>query len=410
MNKQLPKSNCLAARLSGYAASAGAMLALYPAVKGQIIYSGSQNIELNMPDEYVEIDLNGDLVYDFAFQLYGSVDFYTYYSWNYVEYSGFAAIRNLGNFSYPNSWLVGLNTVVHFYYTTYRSMPEGLNSGDSIDKSQLYWMNSTYIGWPGFLARGSIFYYYNTYSGTSGSDYWVAGDFIGQEKYVGVRFFIDDEQHYGWIRVSLAENMDPLTIIDWAYESQPGMGLDAGEGLDDTPPLITFNIGDDFTHERTKEVILNSEERILGLIPGDFIVDNGSVTKLRVIEAGRSYGVEVTADAKGTVELILPAGSVEDESANQNEEVSTNWNYLGPDAIEIASQEISVFPNPVSDNLYIELNKTSDIQILSSGGLTIYMNKGIINEIVDVSRFTPGLYILQVRSEDQITQHKIIIE
>jgi len=155
---------------------------------------------------------------------------------------------------------------------------------------------------------------------------------------------------------------------------------------------------------------MNSEERILGLIAGDFIVNNGSVTNLAVLEAGWTYRVEVTADGPGTVELILPEGSVEDEYTRQNLETSTSWNYLGPDALEIAEQGISVYPNPVQDDLFIELDKISDIQIVSFNGEVVYVNNGITSVTIDVSRFTPGMYILQVKGEDRITQHKIIIE
>jgi hypothetical protein len=44
---------------------------------------------------------------------------------------------------------------------------------------------------------------------------------------LGVSFYIDADLHYGWVRMSQQE-VFTLTIHDWAYETQPDVGINAG--------------------------------------------------------------------------------------------------------------------------------------------------------------------------------------
>jgi hypothetical protein len=47
-----------------------------------------------------------------------------------------------------------------------------------------------------------------------------------------------DESIYGWIRFSMPSNLvagAPLTLIDWAYESEPNTPILAGDGVVSTP-------------------------------------------------------------------------------------------------------------------------------------------------------------------------------
>ena len=56
------------------------------------------------------------------------------------------------------------------------------------------------------------------------------GQFLETTAFMGVQFTIDDLVHYGWVRIS---NPFPVTggiIMDFAYETEPGVGLLAGAG------------------------------------------------------------------------------------------------------------------------------------------------------------------------------------
>lgn len=56
------------------------------------------------------------------------------------------------------------------------------------------------------------------------------GQFLNTTAFMGVQFYIDELVHYGWVRIS---NPFPVTggiIVDFAYETEPGVGILAGAG------------------------------------------------------------------------------------------------------------------------------------------------------------------------------------
>jgi hypothetical protein len=56
------------------------------------------------------------------------------------------------------------------------------------------------------------------------------GNFIGKKGYLGVRFQVSGQTHYGWIQFRTDENLKNGTIVDWAYEDQADKPIRAGEG------------------------------------------------------------------------------------------------------------------------------------------------------------------------------------
>lgn len=77
------------------------------------------------------------------------------------------------------------------------------------------------------------------------------------------------------------------------------------------------------------------------------------------------------------------------------------------------SDDIMIYPNPVIDNLYIEINNQKvskpHVKILDMHGQVV-CNKTVpdLNNKIDVSRFPPGLYIVRIVSEDLILNKKIV--
>ncbi|GAH16411.1 unnamed protein product, partial [marine sediment metagenome] len=238
------------------------------------------------------------------------------------------------------------------------------------------------------------------------------GDFIGTQKFVGVRFYIGTDQHYGWIRVRLGDYLDPMTIVDWAYESTPGIGILAGDAGDITRPIPTIDAGVSTTDQQIITVDVSFNEEVQGLEIEDFFVTNGIASNLIEVTAGTEYTIEVTASTEGTVIVELPVGSVTDLSGNENSQAITSWMYaLGGTAVEIASGDgIALYPNPVHDQLHIELESESDISIINTSGELVYSKKQVTSESVDVSLYVPGIYILRIERNDKIIHRKIVIE
>ena len=58
---------------------------------------------------------------------------------------------------------------------------------------------------------------------TVGSGWWM-----GETAYLGVCFDGAGESHYGWVQMTVYEDFPGSIIHDWAYETQPGVGIMAG--------------------------------------------------------------------------------------------------------------------------------------------------------------------------------------
>ena len=57
------------------------------------------------------------------------------------------------------------------------------------------------------------------------------GEFRMTTAYMGVMFNIEDAVHYGWVRISNPFDGTGGTIMDFAYETEPGVGILAGAGM-----------------------------------------------------------------------------------------------------------------------------------------------------------------------------------
>ncbi len=76
---------------------------------------------------------------------------------------------------------------------------------------------------------------------------------------------------------------------------------------------------------------------------------------------------------------------------------------------EHSANMVSVFPNPVNNELSVRINSDGMCEIKSLTGKTIRqypLNKG--NEHLDVSMLKKGFYILEIRTDNSISSHKFI--
>ena len=331
MKKSRPSNDSLAIRLSGYTAAAGALLALAPNLKGQVTYSGPQNLEVNLPDEYIEIDIDGDLVDDFVFYAYGYSYMSTYGPYFFRDAIGAGIILNARTDSYANSWITKMTTARTIYSSYagtsiqyYTALPDALEAGEIIDSNRNLWGNGTSLSASNILGL----YYSVTYNGFYGliSSSFEAGDFLGKEKYVGMRFFIGAEQHYGWIRVSLGDKVDPITILDWAYESTPDEKILAGEGLiADLPPNLLIKGGNYPSADSVRTLTIVASEPVTGFDVNDFVVTNGTTSNFTEVTPGLEYTVDVKAAVEGKVSVLIPDSVATDATSHPNTPSETSW-------------------------------------------------------------------------------------
>jgi hypothetical protein len=398
----------LAARLTGYAASAGALLALVPAVNAQVVYSGPQNIELNLPDDYMQIDIDGDMVDDFTMVLQGynyTSSFGPYY---YKIDIAYGAIVNARTDSYKNSWLTRVSTINSSVSGPYGSssirqenMVDGLDLGEVVDPVRSSWANQYYVSWPAALGLNYSVIYRNSYY--SASYYIHAGEFPGNEKFIGVRFYIGTEQYYGWIRVNLASDFDPLTILDWAYESKPDTLILAGDGLGiDLPPSFSFSIGSGSAQQPTQTLAITATESILGFDESDLNITNGTADNFTEVTPGIEYTVDITAAAEGKVTVEIPDSSVTDLAANENMAVSKSWYYDTSSPVP----QMTLFDTDPTSNIYVTVLMEFNEKIKDFNPLDINVTNGLVDYVysygddktffIDVFSDTEGLVTVEM--------------
>lgn len=59
----------------------------------------------------------------------------------------------------------------------------------------------------------------------------ATGKFLDEKGFLGVKFKVGDNTHYGWIQYEANGDASVGTIIDWAYEDTPGKGIKAGSTI-----------------------------------------------------------------------------------------------------------------------------------------------------------------------------------
>ena len=141
-----------------------------------IVWSGTQNIDSG----YLELDLNQDSIVDFIY-----------------------------TFVFP---------LTEFQVTSQDSNRSGtpLSAGTMIDQTLPdYWIGGTQpmAQWIRLLDDTTVSF----------------GSWAGIERgYMGLEFEISGQIHYGWAQITSVYDSPTVIIHDWAYETQPGVGIAAG--------------------------------------------------------------------------------------------------------------------------------------------------------------------------------------
>ena len=165
-----------------------------------IVWSGVQDISIGaeaLPDRqtraWIDIDNNGtdDYVFDNTYD-----------------------DNNLWVRPQSGNEMIMFDEAVHIPFVDY--MCERLDSGALINnttESPLLWASVNDL-----LVQ--------SLGGASGgiAGYWKGAD----HEYMGIRFDVAGDIHYGWIEMSVSDTYELATIHSWAYNTVPGEGLVAG--------------------------------------------------------------------------------------------------------------------------------------------------------------------------------------
>ncbi|MEZ4978158.1 MAG: hypothetical protein R2772_02575 [Chitinophagales bacterium] len=210
-------SKKLRSKIGTYSLVAGAAISMLSSCKKDKEDTNDPNIK--------ETDLNPDIVLNPGSNnfLSSSIDFnndgvvdvvvetgnYTYTYYGQTSSNAYANI-----FSNSGGEVLGnVESETIFGYTYSFDVVTPLASGSSIGVSQVTWMQDAYLGFKG------------TYGGAN----YSVGQFIGADRYVGVRFQFAGNTHYAWLQLALSADCKVLTVKAYAYNSIPNTPIEAGK-------------------------------------------------------------------------------------------------------------------------------------------------------------------------------------
>jgi hypothetical protein len=199
-------------RLGAYALAAGAtgvsLLALAQPSEAEIVYTpANQTVGRNGS---LKLDLNHDGVTDFT--IFEHVRSQT----------AMASAQSIGAMPGPNNHVKCLYA---YCASTEGANAAALNLGSEIGSSP------TPHGWAGGGRQDMAF------EGRSGGRHWFSGDWqYARSNYLGLRFQINGETHYGWARLSVSfdhgsgpDRSWEIQLTGYAYETIAGKSIEAGQ-------------------------------------------------------------------------------------------------------------------------------------------------------------------------------------
>ena len=136
----------------------------------------------------------------------------------------------------------------------------------------------------------------------------------GQTAFVGIKFTIAERFHYGWMQFEVSEAGDAVTLIDYAYNTNPGEEIAAGQIFATygcTDPLATnFNpnaIDDDGTCEYPLDC---GEDVALSVHMYDSFGDGWNENYLEIVNQNGDLQQSITLNngSEGFVEFCLAEG------------------------------------------------------------------------------------------------------
>lgn len=188
---------------------------------------------------------------------------------------------------------------------------------------------------------------------------------------------------------------------------------DVQSGTDMTAPSVL-----------TVEPVINTNIKILfseevdietAQATANYVINNGVIVESAVQHSFNKAQINLTVTPlSGNYEIVI--ANVKDLAGNVMEPQSMQLSFVGIEDV-FANGQISVYPNPVKDQLSVSFNSlvSSDVQtsLLSITGekVAVYnwsARSGINYFSIDMGTISKGLYILEITSNGQSLRYKVI--
>ena len=224
-NNSKSKKGIAKSKLKHYSALAASVVALD--ASAQVVYTNINDTTLVNNGDYFDIDLNNDGIRE------GRIEFIDYSS---ISTSSTFAVQGAEVDSLVNASVNIINSVFGTTSSSSTYVAAALNRNASINNNLNNWSNgaattstttySTSSAFNGVLLGGKA-----TFSSSSVSSSTVSvGQFPGAgDKFLGVKFTVGANTHYGWVRLDMSANSASITIKDFAFQATPNTPILAGD-------------------------------------------------------------------------------------------------------------------------------------------------------------------------------------
>ncbi|HYV92675.1 MAG TPA: MopE-related protein, partial [Chitinophagales bacterium] len=195
----------LSEKLKSYSLLASALIGSEAVANAQVIYTDLDPDVTNYGVSAYSLDLNNDGVVDFTLEgdahHDGGVECTTSSCWGFTNNSQSVKVSPAPG----NSVAIASGYPAIAGYLINSNLMWNDNSEQRLGLFSSWWVSGGGSG-----------------GGTTG--YWYCAD----KKFLPLRFIFNGEEHYGWVRLSVACEYQSFTIHDYAYEQQPDTPIIAG--------------------------------------------------------------------------------------------------------------------------------------------------------------------------------------
>jgi hypothetical protein len=236
------KESQLKKKLLMYSLAAGVALTLGKKANAEIIYTDIDDVTVVQAD-------NGDINnYSLNIDNNGTQEFNIFQSYNFssITWTSHSYTTNFNSHQHFHTTTSGTTTTTTTTTTTNiagtftsTSFSSNNNVNQSATDNGLAVMkgNSAYLGACVAALNQSVLVSAGQNFATNkilGQQTYYQTDAVGLwpgvgQKFMGLKFKIGEDTHYGWVRLSVAENCQSFTIYDYAYEDVAGRGIKAGQ-------------------------------------------------------------------------------------------------------------------------------------------------------------------------------------
>lgn len=403
-------------KFAAYSLMATSFLFLQKNSDAQLVYTDVDPDETYSEngDEYL-LDLNNDGTTDFMIQIINFSSAGIFVSGSY-SFSGL--VQNVFIIPSPGNSIAGSLGLGSYLY------PYALNSGSSVGPGLLFQSASlqsmvSYLAIIDYPAVGSVF------------PFLSYGNWIGvEDKYLGLKFKIGADTHYGWARLDCGADHHSITIKDYVYNATPDIAVVTGITMD---PLVgvSFSTNSVAIDESTTDIIIE----VTVTEPVDATVNIELNSLLTTADPANDFDYAdpspLIFSAVGPTTASFTIHVNDDLIFEPNEiivldilSVSAGSEILSPSTITITIEDNELPPDHINElnelvNVYnyenylvVELTATTKNQVelllTDIQGKDVFETKLVSpKSIYNLNLLPDGIYIVQILHEGKIYTKKL---